>query len=217
MKRHNCPALLTVAALFACCAQSIHAQGILPNGSFEDNGGSFEYWNVTPANPDSIPPSPAIDDGSSGLFTPYDGAYYALFTAPSPVPDTIDQVLPTTPGASYEINYWVNDMYGSSDITVNWGRSTLSHLGYSFNSGSANGGWVDFDFVVPASSASTDISFASYTDTAFGLVDISVTNVTAVPEPGTLALTGFGVLAQFAFRRRRQGWRKRPRTGCFPF
>jgi hypothetical protein len=198
MKPQYCLSLFTMAGLLACSSQSLHAQNIVLNNSFEADGGSFDSWNVTPANPAAIPPSPAIDDGSSMLFLPYDGAYYALFSAPSPTPDVLDQLLTTTPGASYDINYWVNDSYGSSDITVTWGSTTLSHLDYSYDSGPANGGWVDYDFVAAATSGSTDLAFAGFTDTAFGLDNISVTQV---PEPCTLTLAGLGCLAQLAFRR----------------
>ena len=51
-----------------------------------------------------------------------------------------------------------------------------------------------------ASTPATDLSFAGYADTAFGLDNVSITSV---PEPTSLALAGMGALSLAALRRNR--------------
>lgn len=187
----------TLAGLLAGAAQASHAQNLLLNGSFEDQGGSFTNWTQTLAATGS---NLSIDDGSSTLFIPQDGGYYALFAAGNGQADTIDQVVPTNPDTYYDINFWVNAKYAGADLVVTWDGNQLTHLDSSYNSGAANNGWVNFDFLALASSPATDLSFASYADTALGLDNLSVT---PAPEPTTLALAGIGALGLAALRRNR--------------
>src|SRR5208283_945568 len=150
-------------------ALGVQAQNLVQNPGFEDLT-AFNNWNT--ANHSGFL---TVDDGTSSLFVPNNGNYYALFGGSG---DAIDQSLPTTAGGYYEVSFWVNDKFGQSDFVANWGQSQLLHLPFSYNSGGANNGWVNFQFVVPGSSA-VDLSFVNATGTV-GLDDVSVS---AVPEP----------------------------------
>ena len=163
-----------VAGIFCMMPLGAQAQNLVANGGFET--GDFTAWNTAISGPFTY-----VDEGT--VLIPHGGAYYALFG--DPAPDNINQVILATPGGYfYDINYWVNDMYGDSDITVNWGAATLSSLGGSFSSSPANNGWVDFNFLVPAPSAPTDLSFTISSQTLVGLDDVSIT---AVPDSSTAA------------------------------
>ena len=186
-----------LAGLFAGAAQTSHAQNLLSNGSFDDQGGSFTNWTQNLAAAGS---NLSIDDGTSTLFIPQDGGYYALFAAGSGQADTIDQIVATTANTYYDINFWVNTKYAGADLVVSWDGNQLTHLTSSYNSGAANNGWVNFDFMALASTPATDLSFAGYADTAFGLDNVSITSV---PEPTSLALAGMGALSLAALRRNR--------------
>jgi len=186
MKIHH----LGISVLLFAPVLPVAAGSLLTNGSFET--GDFSNWS-TINNSAFL----TADNGSSALFTPYDGNYYALFGGSG---DSINQILATTPGATYDINFWINDKYGSSDFVVNWNSTILSELPTTYNSGLANNGWVNFDFQVTATSASTDLAFIDKSGIAFGLDAVSVT---PVPEPGTLALAGLGSLGLLALRQRR--------------
>ena len=180
---------VAAAALLVGVNQSIQAQSILQNGGFET--GDFTGWNTV--NKSEFL---SVDDGSSSLFIPYDGSYYALFGGSG---DSIDQAVVTTPGAAYDISYSLNASYATSDILVSWDGAPLSSL-TSYNSGQVNNGWVNFDFQVTASSALTDLAFTYNNGPAMGIDDVSITSV---PEPSTLALAGLGSLALLVLRHRR--------------
>ena len=197
MNTHLLTIKLAAAGTVGLLAFGAQAQNLLSNGSFET--GDFSNWN--PVNNSG---SLTVDDGSSTLFTPYDGGYYALFGGSG---DSLDQTVATTPGTTYDINYWVNDKYGSSDLVVTWNGATLSELPPAYNSGTANNGWVNFDFqgtATTATSATTDLAF---TDNAGFALGIDAVTVSAVPEPGSLSLLGLAgaVLTVTVYRRRSPG------------
>jgi len=174
------------------------AQNLVLNGSFESNGGSFANWNV--ANNSGFL---AIDSGTILSAPAQNGSYAALFGGS--VPDTISQSVPTTSGLTYDVSFWVNDRFGSSALSVSWGSSQLLNLANSYTSetsGQFDNGWVDFNFLVPASSSSENLKFAGSSGTALGVDNVSVT----VPEPGLFSLIG-GFLAVGGL------WRRSRRAG----
>lgn len=180
--------LIGLAATGLVSLGTAHAT-LVVNGGFET--GDFTGWSLD--NPDNT--LTYADNGSSLLFQPHSGNYYALFTDTVTDP-TLSQTISATPGASlYDIDFWVNDQYGNSDLVVDWGGTQLLHLDTSYssaNGGPAGDGWEEFNFLVDAPASDTDLSFAVGTTSnlGLGLDDISVT---AVPEPGTWA-AGAGLL-----------------------
>jgi hypothetical protein len=160
--------------LFCLVTLSSQARNLISNGSFEDNSGSFNAWNTVNNSGFLL-----IDDGTAMSTVPQDGSYFAVFAGS--VADTIDQSFATTPGAGYNLNFWVNDKYGASDLVVQWDGTTLLHLDSSYITDSANNGWVNFDFPVTASSGFTDLAFSGSSVAAVGLDNVSV------PDSGSLA------------------------------
>jgi hypothetical protein len=185
------------AGVLVYTAQPLHADNIVINGSFE-NG--MTGWNANAPDPY---PFNVLVDSPSGPIGAYvrgaDGDYYALFDDWNTA--SLDQTLSTTPGTSYEVNFWINDQYGNSDLVVNWGSTQLLHVPSTYSNSQANAGWIDFDFVVPAGSTSTDLYFAASSDNYLGLDDVSVT---CVPEPVTLSLLTLGGLALLRRRSHRR-------------
>jgi len=177
------------AGLFCLMALSSPAN-LVSNGSFET--GDFTGWNI------AISPLTFVDGGPSGsvVFAPHDGNYYALFGNTSV--DAIDQQIATTPGASYDVNFWMNDQYGGSDLVVKWGGATLWHYSSTSPNPSPNG-WVDVDLTAVASAASMDLSFFVSTQTAFGLDAVSVPDPTGL---GCFLGSVGGLIAIDGFRRR---------------
>lgn len=148
MKITHSLSMLTLAGLLAATTQTIQAQSIVTNGGFET--GDFTGWNTTPAANGS---SFGVDNNGS-LLTPYDGSSYAYFAAYANQPDSIDQVLATTPGYTYDVNFWVNDSAGGGNFAATWGGTPLTAFDASATlPGTFNNGWTDFDFSATASSA----------------------------------------------------------------
>lgn len=190
--------VLTLAGLLASAAQSLLAQSVLLNGSFEDQGGSFNNWNVNSPNGSLMIDSPNGNYVNALPATADGGSYYALFTI-SATTSTLDQTFPTTPGNLYNLNFYVNDPYGNSALAVTAGSSSLLNLpnGYTALNGL---GWVDFNYTVHATGTSTDLSFAGLSGSFLG---VDAVTVTSVPEPGTLALASLGALGLALSRYRR--------------
>ena len=195
-RRHGvlAAALLGLASL--SCPQALLARGMLVNGDFETGG--FDGWNVTYAAQNSFL---MVDNGS--ILPPESGNYYALFGAqllPGNA-DTISQTLSVKPGATYDVNFWVNDQHGGSDLVVTWGGTQLLHLDPTYTSGPANSGWADFDYHVSASGSSVTLSFAGASSGFFGLDNVTVPEVGSIStDLGAL----LGVVSYVACVRRRR-------------
>jgi len=189
--------VLTLAGLVAGAAQSLHSQDLLLNGSFEDQGGSFNHWNVNSPDGSLIIDSPSGNYINAFVNTADDGNYYALFT-PDTRTSTLDQAFNTTVDATYDINFWVNNPHGDSSLLVTAGSSILLNL--SSSDSELNGlGWVDFNYNYQADGTSTDLSFAGMSG---GFLGLDAAAVAAVPEPGTLVF-GFAALGVVVMRSRR--------------
>ena len=188
------------AGLLIGGAQRLQANtdNLVVNGSFDDG---LNGWTANAPDPF---PFNVLADNPSGPIGAYvrgaDGDNYALFDDWNTA--SLDQTLSTTPGTSYDLDFWVNDQYGSSDLVVNWGSTQLLHLPYAYKNSQVNAGWTEFDFTVPAGSAATDLSFAASTDNYIGLDNVSVTAL-PVPEPLTMIAVGMGVAGLGGYVRRR--------------
>ena len=114
-------------------------------------------------------------------------------------------------GASYELSFWYhartnNGAANDNGIEVLWGDSlpgatVLDLEGYSRNS---NLGWMNFSLDLVATAETMFLSFGAtgLDNTLGGFIDN--VSLTAVPEPGTLALFAIGAAGLLVGRRRLQ-------------
>jgi Pro-kumamolisin, activation domain/Subtilase family len=159
-------------------------QPLVQNGGFET--GDFPPWILTA---DASGNSSLIDDGSF-FITPFDGNHSAALSEFGSVAN-LSQTLPTQPGKSYLLSYWLEnvDVFGfgtiPNEFVVQWNGTTLSTLSTQFNQPAYD--WAYVQFVVVATTNSTVLQFGFRNDNAaFGLDDVSVT---PLPTPQFLSMT----------------------------
>jgi len=184
---HSLAGCLMAGALAASVA-AYAVPNSVSNGGFET--GDFTGWTQFG------------DTSFSGVdtFAPQAGTYGAFF-GPSNA-GGISQTLATTGGRSYLVEFWLQneaDVHSTAtpnSFTFNWdGGPTEMVL-----ADAPAFGYTHHSFVLPATSATTNLSFAFEHVPAFWDLDsVSAT----VPEPGSLALVALaGSLVALARRRR---------------
>jgi hypothetical protein len=185
-------ALLVVLILCGVITEQAVAVNIVTNGGFETGNfsawtfsGSTDYNFVTPAGP------PA----------PHSGTYHAVFGEIGSLA-FIDQDLPTTPGGTYDLTFWLlnNNSGVPNRYQVSWDGSVVLDV-----TDAAAFGYTLFTLSgLTASTASTELKFGFRHDPSiFALDDISVEAAAAVPEPSSLALLVLGAIGlKVAYRRR---------------
>jgi hypothetical protein len=188
----------TVAlALFCSAATTTPAQAnLVLNPGFET--GDFTNWTTTPRP--SGGSSFGVDSAShSGDFAAY---FNALYNTPDKNVgfDTISQTLSTTPGALYDMSFWLSDGFGNppEEFRVFFGGTLVEDIGaegFPYTQYTLTG--------LAGTGSSTVLEIQGYNQAAFHVDDISVTEA-AVPEPGTWLASGLVavVLAVRLFRRR---------------
>ncbi len=185
-----------VLALFAFATGALaHASSnLVTNGSFET--GDFTGWTLSG---DTALTGVCDVSTCPGNFAPQDGNYAAYF---GPVGDnaSLSQMIPTTPGDTYTLSFYLANPVGG---TPNYFNVTFGNSSFSFTNFGVAFGWQQFTMTTLATSDQTNLSFTFRNDPAYWFLDnVSVTQGTT-PEPGTLALFGSGVLALAGIARRK--------------
>jgi hypothetical protein len=164
------------------------AQDIVANGSFE----------ILPPWTGWIP----LQGPTGGLLlagVPHTGLYSTGFSATRGFRDSLEQVLTTVPGTTYEISFWLNNPFGpieDNDISGTWGGTPL----FSFVNYPATP-WTEYVFDAQAVATQTTLSFTGRDQpAALYLDDVSVV---PIPEPSSVLLLvlGAAVLRCGAHRR----------------
>ncbi len=175
---------------------------IVVNGGFEtgDLTGWTEFGNYAPYSAVTGLTCP----GGPDKCTPNSGNY-ALFLAQSADSGGVSQTIATVPGDTYRLDYYLT--VGPGGYGNGTGTYTFSLDSTVFASGTdaSASGWTPETWSWTASGSSAVLTFttAEYQDW-IGLDDISVTaqDETPTPEPGSIALSAFGLLMAAAARKR---------------
>lgn len=201
---------------------TVHAQNLLSNSGFENpvlasggtqrvfTGGSIGAWTVVGPESALIETSYAEPVNSISAFVAQEGQNALDLTGAGNVglAAGVTQSVPTVIGQTYLISFYVGRADGNSfyatpatvDLRIDGGART------SFTNSGATLGTVNWQFFSEsfvATNASTEIAFLNGTsdNNYVGLDNVSLTAVTAAPEPSSLGLMAFVAL----------GWVKRRR------
>lgn len=204
---------LTVMAL---TFSAVSNANLLVNGDFEDDVGlTGSRWGVySSINGWQTYSGPGIEIQRNTIVAAQSGNQYVELDSHtgtdtnSVMYQTIDSL---SVGASYELSFWYhartnNGAANDNGIEVLWGDSlpgatVLDLEGYSRNS---NLGWMNFSLDLVATAETMFLSFGAtgLDNTLGGFIDN--VSLTAVPEPGTLALFAIGAAGLLIGRRRLQ-------------
>jgi hypothetical protein len=207
--------LSTFFAAIATCLSPLlaDAQGnLIVNGSFEANGGSLTSWTVQGQPLPYVFAAPATNAP--------DGQYIALIVNNG---GSLSQTINTTPGMYYALKLSAIEFQGTNNVSIKVNGNTLVNLNFSFtdpitpNGSPENQTWESFNYIIPASSSLTTLTFTYYPqvdavpnsaggyDLYYGDGGLDAISVVAVPEPSTIGLlvVGLGALTG-RWRRRRK-------------
>lgn len=183
----------TVAALVL--APGLTGASLVVNGGFET--GDFTGWTLSGETGNSIV--------LPGVW-PHSGTYGAL-SGPVSIFGYLTQTFPTTPGAHYELSFWLGQTQADNltrQFAVEVGGIPVGAL-HLVDSGAFP--YTEFTHAFTATAATTSLKFAFFNPTGWWFMDDVAVNQAAVPEPGTLAWSTAFLLGAtgLMLRRRRAG------------
>jgi hypothetical protein len=114
----------------------------------------------------------------------------------------ISQSIDTTAGQSYNVGFYLSngDNINDNEFVAQWNGDTklqLLNIDYS-----ELGAYTYYSYEAVATGTSTVVAFGyRYNAQWFDLDDVSVNQVSAVPEPATMLLFGFGLVGLAGLRR----------------
>lgn len=160
------------------------ADNLIVNGGFET--GDTTGWTYTAAASGG-----EIRFSSDARVTPHTGSQAVGFGATGSYDDTISQILTTTGGKTYNVDFWLKQTAssGSGDFKVYW-NSTLLYSASTMTPFS----YTEHEYAVTGTGSDT-ISFAGRNYQLFYILDD--VSVVAVPEPQglvNLSILGFGAV-----------------------
>jgi hypothetical protein len=211
-----------LAAMIFWSASSRAAASVVTNGDFEGATYSQAFGSSTDVLPNGWTNSPPtamsnlnVFANGSGPGLAESGTHYVAFQSAETdgSQDCLNQVISTVANQKYTVSFWVSmtsspgsqfglspewDSGGANDTTM--GTSAF----YYHPNNSPAVPYTFFSFTETASSSSTSVYFHGADGS--GAVLLDNVSITAVPEPGSLALCAFGSLSLSAllFRRRRR-------------
>jgi len=166
------------------------AENLVVNGGFETNPPAFDGWTV-------------IYGGTGGLFLdslfPHSGAFAAAFNATRGEHDSLEQLLPTTPGMIYEVSFWLThpiDTPPDNDFTVSWDGTPF----VSLVDVPPLLPYTEYTFTAQAAGLQSALRFTGRDQPAALILDD--VSVVVIPEPSSSLLFALGAVALAAFRRR---------------
>lgn len=114
------------------------------------------------------------------------GTFAARFGAINGQSDYIDQFLPTTPGHSYRVSFFVDSgrLNQGGQFVANWDGTNILTI-----SGQVGGGFQQYTFILTATSNNTDLQFGGFSPPAFYYLD-DVTAVDTVAVAANLRAWG---------------------------
>ncbi len=219
--------ILVAAAVLTFGATNASAELIL-NGSFETSDlepGDFPYSDgcrakIDPGDTANLPDwllvagSPDLtkyyyygaDTGSIPLTDAHEGDRFLFVCDPwtSGTDPSANQSFAVTAGTQYDVSFWEKLWRGSgkvnADITLDAGSAT----GTTTVTTGSDADWTEYAFsFTPDTNATATLTFTAAVSAANDSFLDSV-SVTAIPEPGTLALLATGLLGLLCY-----AWRKR--------
>ncbi|HEY3853934.1 MAG TPA: protease pro-enzyme activation domain-containing protein [Verrucomicrobiae bacterium] len=169
-------------------SQNLEFDLLVGNGGFET--GDFTDWTLSGSTDDNfilgsddtdIDGTEAVTGVNDWLLV-HSGLYGALLGQPTSAA-SLSQTLPTVPGQSYNLSFWLTSVQYKGTTTPNqfsatWNGNTLVAM---TNVGTF--AWTNYQFTVTATGASTTLQFSDRNDpSGFGLDDISVQPITTTFE-----------------------------------
>jgi choice-of-anchor C domain-containing protein len=171
---------------------------LIVNGGFEDpgttppggyitfhGGDSFLGWTVG---------GDSIDIHNTGHTQAYAGVQSLDLSGNAA--GSITQTIATTPGATYELNFWYcahiwHPYGGDAYAAIFWDGSEVDEIHLPASPDKNNMNWTYAEYVLTATSETTVLSFVSLSPNG-GIILDEVTLL--VPEPATLVLLGLGAM-----------------------
>ncbi len=158
---------------------------LVQNGNFAT--GDFTGWNASGGN--------EVAGASNDYgYQPRSGdAYFVAFGAVNG-DSLLYQTISTVAGYTYDFSFWIiGNGAGPSDASVYWNGFVISVIG----SPVPDQPWTQCSFTVTATASSTDIGFGLRNDPSWdGLGDVSVTEISPVPDTSTI-IVGASMLLPF--------------------